>query len=559
MTASRPILPGFTLDRLLGRGGSGEVWSARVEGSGDRVALKFLTQVSPRAATEAALLETLDHPHLVRLIGMLPTATGSVLVLDLADGGSLADLLSARGRLAVGEVVTALSPIAMALAHAHLNGVVHADVTPGNVLFTAGGLPLLADLGLARLTGDREALNGTRCTPEYVDPSVANGSVPTAASDVFMLAAVAVHALTGAPLWAGATSQEVFAAAEAADLTRLAERLRAAAVPDAVAALLVRATDLDPMKRGGAAAFGLDLRQAAQPVPVELAAGRLRASEPRTALSDVAAGDAGRGRGAGRHAAAPANGPAQIFTRMVAPRPRPALPDRSRRRRLPRVRWAALSARSRAVAGRRLSARWSAAIAFLLAALGSAGVAWAVVGTDSDGSSPAVRTSAAAAPGLPQNSATDGTAETLAAPGSTPTVSALSSGAPPPALTADQAAAALTGLDALRQQAFAKRIPLLLTGVYPTGALLNSDTRLLEQLVPAGCGLQGVQTTYGQVRVAGQGDGTVVVTANAALHESYLVCDGKITAKAPGTPAQALRITLVWRGNCYLISDIVRA
>ena len=105
MSTQSPRAPGFTLEWLLGRGGSGAVWSARVTESGERVALKFLSSVAPDAATEAAVLETLDHPHLVRMLGTLPTPDGMVLVLDLAEGGSLAALLQARRRLAVGEVV----------------------------------------------------------------------------------------------------------------------------------------------------------------------------------------------------------------------------------------------------------------------------------------------------------------------------------------------------------------------------------------------------------------------------------------------------------------------
>src|SRR5207302_9265821 len=137
-----------------------------------------------------------------------------------------------------------------ALAHAHANGVVHGDVTPGNILFTAVGLPLLADLGVARLRGDLAALDGTRCTPEYVDPAVAAGSVPGPPSDVFMLAAVAVHALTGAPVWRGATPDDLVAAAAAGDVGDLAGRLRTAGVPAEVAAVVLRGASADPVQRG---------------------------------------------------------------------------------------------------------------------------------------------------------------------------------------------------------------------------------------------------------------------------------------------------------------------
>ena len=164
-------LPGFVLGEQLGSGNSGEVWAARIAATGEQVALKRVALTGPdalRAArTEAALLSTLDHPHLVRVHALLPTSDAAVLVLDLADGGSLADVLERRGRLSVGEVVTALAPIGAALAYAHQHGVMHGDVSPANILFTSIGLPMLGDLGVAHIIGDSAPV---RCTPSTSIP-----------------------------------------------------------------------------------------------------------------------------------------------------------------------------------------------------------------------------------------------------------------------------------------------------------------------------------------------------------------------------------------------------
>ena len=234
MGGARWRLPGFMIGEMLGSGNSSEVWAARIAATGEQVALKRVALMESdalRAArTEAALLTALDHPHLIRLHALIPTPDAAVLVLDLADGGSLADLLARRGRLAVGEVVTALAPIAAALAYAHQLGVLHGDVTPGNVLFTAIGLPMLADLGVGRIVGDSVAV---RCTPEYVDPAVARGCAPGPSSDVFMLGAVAMRALTGSPVWRGTTAAEILADAAAGDLGDLPERF--AVLPPPVA------------------------------------------------------------------------------------------------------------------------------------------------------------------------------------------------------------------------------------------------------------------------------------------------------------------------------------
>ncbi|HJX45265.1 MAG TPA: serine/threonine-protein kinase, partial [Geodermatophilus sp.] len=266
-----PVVPGYLLDRLLGRGGSGEVWRARPRGGGPPVAVKVLAAGdADRQAREAALLGALDHPHLVRLHEVVhqPRRGGPprvALVLDLLEGGSLAALLARRGRLRPGEVVTALAPVAAALARAHEDGVVHGDLSPGNVVFTAEGRPVLTDLGVARVLGEEAA---GEVTPAYVDPAVARGGAPGPASDVFGVAAAAFHALTGVAPWNAATHADTLAVAAAGQLPDLATL-----APDAPPALLevvARGLSADPHARGPAAAFALDLRHACRPEPVRL-------------------------------------------------------------------------------------------------------------------------------------------------------------------------------------------------------------------------------------------------------------------------------------------------
>ncbi|HZC69644.1 MAG TPA: protein kinase, partial [Jatrophihabitans sp.] len=226
---------GYAVERFLGSGASGAVWQARVLASGTSVALKRITvrdeEQRRRAHAEAALLAALDHPNLVRLHSLLVTDEDVVLVLDLADGGSLARLLRARERLAPGEVITAIAPAAAALAYLHDQGVVHGDVSAANILFTSSGAPLLSDVGVARLTGDDA---DAEATPAYVDPAVAAGCVPGPPSDVFMLAGVALHALTGAPPWPDATAEVALARAARGVLADLPARLADAGTPPAM-------------------------------------------------------------------------------------------------------------------------------------------------------------------------------------------------------------------------------------------------------------------------------------------------------------------------------------
>ncbi len=282
-----PVVPGYRLEELLGRGGTGEVWRAVPRSGGPPVAVKLLVAGdAERQAREAALLGELDHPHLVRLHEVVhePRRGGRprvALVLDLLAGGSLAALLARRGRLRPGEVVTALAPVAAALAHAHERGVVHGDLSPGNVVFTAEGRPVLTDLGVARVLGEEAA---REVTPAYVDPTVARGGAPGPASDVFGVAAAAFHALTGVAPWTAATPADTLRVAADGTLPDLAE-LAPDAPPDLLA-VIARGLSADPHDRGSAAALALDLRHACRPEPVRL---------PRAGVPDEEPDGTGRG------------------------------------------------------------------------------------------------------------------------------------------------------------------------------------------------------------------------------------------------------------------------
>jgi serine/threonine protein kinase len=251
-------VPGYEVGELLGYGSHGEVWSGRVAGSGQPVALKRIevqsNQTARSARSEAALLSALSHPNLIGLREFVAIDFAVVLVLELAAGGSLADLLRRRDRLTPAEVAATLSPIAAALAHAHDEGVLHGDISAANVLFSEAGQPKLTDLGLARVLGSEGQPIGT---PAYVDPVVAAGGAAGAASDVFSLAAVALHALTGSGPWqqpgGTASVDEILAIAAHGVICDLPIRL--SDCPAEMSAVLMRALDPEPHRRGSAAEF----------------------------------------------------------------------------------------------------------------------------------------------------------------------------------------------------------------------------------------------------------------------------------------------------------------
>ena len=209
---SLPQVPGFSVSRRLGAGAAGTVWSATRDSDGRSFALKLVPAPGGRgeapgdavtgegavdqAVREAHLLAGIEHPHVVRLHAATALDDGTVaLVLDLVDGGSYAAVVAARGHLHPGEIVTALAPVTRAVADLHALGVVHADLSPGNILFTRQGRPMVSDLGVATLFGEQPEV--VHATEGFVAPEVMLGEPPTPASDVYSLGALAWFGLTG--------------------------------------------------------------------------------------------------------------------------------------------------------------------------------------------------------------------------------------------------------------------------------------------------------------------------------------------------------------------------
>ncbi|HEX3002957.1 MAG TPA: serine/threonine-protein kinase, partial [Angustibacter sp.] len=198
-----PAVPGYDLLEPLGRGATSVVWRARADprtgpaAGGVDVAVKIV-DAGPDAERELAVLSGVRHPHLLELREVVALdGERLAIVTDLLEGGTLASVVAARGRLRPGEVVTVLVPLAQALGALHATAVLHGDLAPGNVLFTAAGRPALTDLGTTRITGEaRQEVYGTA---GFVDPEVLIGGEPTAASDVYGLGALGWLALTGAP------------------------------------------------------------------------------------------------------------------------------------------------------------------------------------------------------------------------------------------------------------------------------------------------------------------------------------------------------------------------
>ena len=518
-----PVVPGYVLEELLGRGGTGEVWRARPRGSGPPVAVKVLRQGDPeRQVREAGLLAELDHPHLVRLHQVVrrrtPAGEQVALVLDLLAGGSLAALLAARGRLRPGEVVTAVAPVAAALAHLHDRGVVHGDLSPGNVVFTAEGRPVLTDLGVARVLGEP---GSGEVTPPYVDPVVARGGAAGPASDVFGVAAAAFHALTGIPPWNAAGAGDTLRVAASGQVPDL--RLLAPGAPAELVEVVERGLSPYPHLRGSAAAFALDLRHSCRPERVVLAApgvdpaalGRTGGIS-RTELTHQV-------RRPPRAHAAP--GPASRWARARA--------------RLPigdRVRTGGSGARGG------VARRGAAVLAVVAVLLGAVwlGARW--------GSTDAPVPAASTAQALGATAGTTTTAPPTAPPPAPAVPPGQEGSADSTAVPADTGAwAVLLGeLYARRAAAFTEGRADGLDGVFaPGSALAATDRTRLTQLQAAGEQLQGFAPEVVAVTAATTDDAGVRLELSEQIPAYAVVAGSGVRTEVPGQPARPVVMTLV--------------
>lgn len=260
----RPDVPGYVLTERLGTGGTGEVWRARRAADRLVVALKVVHARDGdlgSALREAAVLSRVHHPHLLHLYDVLPLPgqdgrpTALALAVQLASGGSLAQVLADRHHLTVGELITVVAPLTGALADLHRVGVVHGDVSPGNVLFLGDGMPMLSDVGVARLVG--EPVGVLHGTDGMVAPEVIEGFPPGPEADVYAVGALAWMCLTGQPPgWVGTR----------ADLEDLAPHLS-----QDVRDLLQHCLAPEPEDRPDAEEVSLSVLGLGDPEPVEVA------------------------------------------------------------------------------------------------------------------------------------------------------------------------------------------------------------------------------------------------------------------------------------------------
>ncbi|WP_261559573.1 serine/threonine-protein kinase [Frankia tisae] len=257
-------LPGYTVEGDLGRGGYGLVLAGQHRLIGRKVAIKILLDTSDdpglraRFLSEARVLAELDHPHIVRIHDYVEHEGTCLLVMELLSGGTLKQRISA-GPVSPETTCSIGLAAAAALANAHMQGVLHRDVKPDNIMFAGDGLLKVTDFGIAKIfDGAETTASAILGTPRYMAPEQIMGVRLFPSTDLYALAGVLYEMIAGRPLFGRQMAVQPLTHHH---LTVMPEPLTM--VPPPVSMVIMRALAKDPNTRfADAADFALELARA---------------------------------------------------------------------------------------------------------------------------------------------------------------------------------------------------------------------------------------------------------------------------------------------------------
>ncbi|MFT5390134.1 MAG: serine/threonine protein kinase [Gammaproteobacteria bacterium] len=237
-------IPGYVIQRTIGKGGMATVYLAEQESLQRLVALKTLRvefdpegpedtvhdseelAKSARFVNEGRLVASLQHPHVVQIYDIGATPEVMYISMEYVAGGNLQSRLDAP--LPVAVAIDILLKIGLALETAHRRGIIHRDVKPGNILFRADDTPLLSDFGIAKQVDEQLELTTTGHvlgSPFYISPEQAEGLAVDGRTDLYSLGIIFYEMLTGARPYDGTSAIKVILQHLQAPVPRLSAEL----------------------------------------------------------------------------------------------------------------------------------------------------------------------------------------------------------------------------------------------------------------------------------------------------------------------------------------------
>jgi serine/threonine protein kinase len=258
----------YDVERLIGRGGMGDVYKARHRVMERTVALKVInrglvrkSEVVDRFHREVKAAAQLSHPNIVTAFDADQADDFHFMVMEYVDGVDLSQTVKDRGALPVAEACNYIRQAAIGLQHAHEQGMVHRDIKPHNLMVTDDGTVKVLDFGLASLApvalsdtetvegrGNLTAVGSIMGTPDFISPEQAEDARQAdIRSDIYSLGATFYFLLSAQPPFDdGSVTAKLksHALVEPEPLSSLRDD-----VPDELVAIVSRMMAKDPNER----------------------------------------------------------------------------------------------------------------------------------------------------------------------------------------------------------------------------------------------------------------------------------------------------------------------
>ena len=215
-TPELPQIPGYRLEKILGKGATATVYLAVQESLDRRVAIKLLSAhlgndpiFNKRFVKEGKTVARLAHPHIVTIYDTGSHQQQLYIAMEYLEGDSLKQRIKAV--LTPEQAANYLCQIAQALGYAHRQHCIHRDIKPANILFRDAETAVLSDFGIAKNLEDKTQLTavGWRIgTPNYMSPEQAMAKPVDARSDLYSLGILFYEMLTGTRPYQGSDAFE---------------------------------------------------------------------------------------------------------------------------------------------------------------------------------------------------------------------------------------------------------------------------------------------------------------------------------------------------------------
>ncbi|KAG5484005.1 hypothetical protein LSCM1_05857 [Leishmania martiniquensis] len=195
----------YQIIESIGEGSFGKVYKARIKGTGQIVAMKFIVKKGKNEKelknlrSEIEILTKLNHPHIIMLFDSFETDSDFVVVMEYAQG-ELYDVLEDDKQLPAKEVQKIAKQLIQALNYLHSNRIIHRDMKPQNILIGQNGAVKLADFGFARsMSYNTIVLTSIKGTPLYMAPELVQERAYDNRVDLWSLGCILYELYYGKP------------------------------------------------------------------------------------------------------------------------------------------------------------------------------------------------------------------------------------------------------------------------------------------------------------------------------------------------------------------------